>query len=335
LEQARSHRTVHKLPLKEYSTKEMYIMENWDVIIIGAGSAGLSAGIYAVRSGLKTLILEEKLAGGTISDASIVVNYPGFAEISGGELAEKMTSHCRKAGATIHDLEHVTELDLADEVKVVKTSRTAYEAKAVVFSTGSHYKEIGVKGELEFKGKGVSYCGVCDGPFFKGKRVLVVGGGNTACITTLYLSGLAAQVFVIHRRQAFRAEESLVNDISAKGNVGIMWNTEIQEIKGSKQVESVTLIDNMTKKTSDLAVDAVFVQVGEAPNSQLAKAAGVETDEHGYVKVDVMQQTNLRGIFAAGDVTDQPIKQVGTAVGQGITAALEAYSYIRRPYYRK
>jgi len=310
-------------------------MENWDVIIIGAGSAGLSAGIYAVRSGLKTLILEEKLPGGTISDASIVVNYLGFAEISGGELAEKMTYHTRKVGAVIHDLEPVTELELIDEKKIVKTSRATYEAKAVIFSTGSHYKEVGVKGEKEFRGRGVSYCGVCDGPFFKGKRVLVVGGGNSACITTLYLSGIASAVIVTHRKRAFRAEESLVTDISSKNNVTILWNTEVQEIKGDKQVKAVTLIDNTTGVTSELAVDAVFVQVGEAPNSQLAKAAGIETDEYGYIKVDMTQHTNLSGVFAAGDVTDQPIKQVGTAVGQGITAALEAYSYIRRPYYKK
>jgi len=310
-------------------------MENWDVIIVGAGSAGLSAGVYTVRSGLKTLILDEKLPGGTIADASIVVNYPGFHEISGGELSEKMTSHARKVGATIHDLEVVTEMDLSTEKKLIKTPRTTYEAKAVIYSTGSHYREIGVKGEKEFKGKGVSYCGVCDGPFFKGKKVLVVGGGNTACITTLYLSGLASQVFVIHRRRAFRAEESLVSDITSKSNVTIMWNTEIQEIKGDKQVRAVDLLDNLTGKTSELQVDAVFVQIGEAPNSQLAKAAGVETDEHGYIKVDGHQQTNMPGVFAAGDVTDQPVKQVGTAVGQGITAALEAYSFIRRPYYRK
>ena len=310
-------------------------MENWDVIIVGAGSAGLSAGVYTVRSGLKTLILDEKLPGGTIADASIVVNYPGFAEISGGDLAEKMTSHARKAGAAIHDLEAVTELNLASENKIVKTSRATYEAKAIIFSTGSHYKEIGVKGEKEFRGRGVSYCGVCDGPFFKDKRVLVIGGGNTACITTLYLSGLASQVIVTHRRHAFRAEESLVSDISAKNNVTVMWNTEVQEIKGDKQVKAVTLLDNLTGKTSELSVDAVFVQIGEAPNSQLAKAAGVETDEHGYIKVDARQQTNLPGVFAAGDVTNQPVKQVGTAVGQGITAALEAYSFIRRPYYRK
>jgi len=310
-------------------------MENWDVIIIGAGSAGLSAGIYTVRSGLKTLILDEKLPGGTISDASTVVNYPGFAEISGGELAEKMTNHCKTVGAVIHELEPVTELELSGEKKIVKTSNASYEAKAIIFSTGSHYKEVGVKGEKEFRGRGVSYCGVCDGPFFKGKKVLVVGGGNSACITTLYLSGLAAQVTVIHRREAFRAEESLVTDIAAKGNVTTLWNTEIQEIKGDKQVKTVTVIDNITKQTSELAVDAVFVQVGEAPNSQIAKASGVETDEHGYIKIDIHQQTNLSGVFAAGDVTDHPIKQVGTAVGQGITAALEAYSYIRRPYYKK
>ena len=310
-------------------------MENWDVIIIGAGSAGLAAGIYAVRSGLKTLILDEKLAGGTISDASTVVNYPGFAEISGGELAEKMTLHCRKVGAVIHDLEPVTELELMGEKKIVKTSNATYEAKAVIFSAGSHYKEIGVKGEKEFRGRGVSYCGVCDGPFFKGKKVLVIGGGNSACITTLYLSGLAAQVTVIHRREAFRAEESLVTDIAAKSNVNVMWSTEVQEIKGDKQVKTVTLIDNSTGKTSEMAVDAVFVQVGEAPNSQIAKASGVETDEHGYIKIDIRQQTNLAGVYAAGDVTNHPVKQVGTAVGQGITAALEAYSYIRRPYYRK
>jgi thioredoxin reductase (NADPH) len=310
-------------------------MENWDVIIIGAGSAGLSAGVYAVRSGLKTLILDEKLPGGTIADASTVVNYLGFAEITGGELAEKMTTHTRKVGAVIHELEPVTELDLQGEEKTVKTSRSIYKTKTVIYSTGSHYREIGVKGEKEFKGRGVSYCGVCDGPFFKGKRVLVVGGGNTACITTLYLSGLASQVIVIHRRQAFRAEESLVSDISSKNNVTVMWNTEVQEIKGDKQVRAVTLLDDATGKTNEMAVDAVFVQIGEAPNSHLAKAAGVETDEHGYIKVDLKQQTNLSGVFAAGDVTDQPIKQVGTAVGQGITAALEAYSYIRRPYYRK
>ncbi len=310
-------------------------MENWDVIIIGAGSAGLSAGIYTVRSGLKTLILEERLAGGTISDAPKVVNYPGFSEIAGHELAEKMTLHARKLGAVIHDLETVTDINLAGEAKTVTTTQGAYEAKAVILAMGSHYKEIGAKGEKEFRGKGVSYCGVCDGPFFKGKKVLVVGGGNSACITTLYLSGLAGQVTVVHRRAAFRAEELLVSDIASKANVNVLWNTEVEEIKGDKQVRTVTLKNNMTGEISELAVDAVFVQVGEAPNSQVAKAAGLETDEVGYIKINIKQETNLAGVYAAGDITNHPVKQVGVAVGQGITAALEAYAYVRRPYYKK
>lgn len=310
-------------------------MENWDVIIVGAGSAGCAAAIYAVRSGLKTLVLDEKFAGGTIVDAPTIVNYPGFAEISGGELAQKMVDHARKLGATIHDIEAVTDMNLSGESKTVTTTATTYAAKAIIIATGSHYKEIGAKGEKEFRGRGVSYCSVCDGPFFKNKKVLVVGGGNSACISTLYLSGLAAQVTVIHRRQMFRAEETLVNEISTKSNVNIIWNTEIQEIKGDKQVRSVALIDNSTGKTSELAVDAVFVQVGEAPNSQLAAAAGVEVDEHGYIKIDIRQHTNLEGVYGAGDITNHPVKQVGTAVGQGITAALEAYAFVRRPYYKK
>lgn len=310
-------------------------MESWDVIIIGAGSAGLAAGIYAVRSGLKTLILDEKFAGGTISDAPTVVNYPGFAEVSGGELAQKMADHAKKLGATVRDIEAVTALNLTGETKTITTTRTTYQAKAVIIATGSHYKEIGVKGEKEYRGRGVSYCGVCDGPFFKGKRVLVIGGGNTAATTILYLAGIASEVVVVHRRGGFRAEESLVRDILTKPNVKIMWNTEVQEIKGNKQVNAVVLIDKMTQAKSEISVDAVFVQIGEAPNSQLAQASGVETDEHGYIKIDIRQRTNIAGVFAAGDVTNHPVKQVGTAVGQGITAALEAYSYIRQPYYRK
>src|SRR3989337_613062 len=202
-------------------------METYDVIIIGAGAAGLSAGIYAARSGLKTLIIEEKIAGGTTADAPTVENYPGFAQISGSELAEKMTAHCRKTGVTINEIETVTAMDLKGEQKIVKTNRAEHEAKAVIIATGAHYSEIGVPGEKEFRGKGVSYCGVCDGPLFKGKRVLVIGGGNSAAITTLYLSGIAAEVTVVHRRDAFRAEEAYVKDIASKRNVQAFCTTEI------------------------------------------------------------------------------------------------------------
>jgi len=310
-------------------------MDKWDVIIVGAGSAGLAAGIYTVRSGLKTLVLDEKLAGGEIADAPIIVNYPGFVEVSGRDLAEKMANHARKLGVNIHDLEAVTKLDLSSETKKVTTPVAEYEAKTVILATGSHYKEACVKGEKEFRGRGVSYCGVCDGPFFKGKKVLVMGGGNSACITSLYLSGIASQVLVSHRRNAFRAEESLVKDLKSKPNVNLLLDTELQEIKGDKKVQAVSLIDKAAGKLFEVSVDAVFVQIGEAPNSQLAVNSGVHVDERGYIKIDMHQRTNLQGVFSAGDVTNHPVKQVGTAVGQGITAALEAYAFIRQPYYRK
>ena len=308
-------------------------MESWDLIIIGAGAAGLAGGIYGARSGLKTLVLEEKMAGGTTSDAPTVENYPGFQSVIGTELAQKMVSHCRKTGATIHEFETVTGLDLKGEKKIVRTNRATYEAKAVILASGSHYREIGVRGEKEFHGKGVSYCGICDGPLFKGKIVLVVGGGNSALITALYLSELASEVKLAHRRDAFRAEEALVKAIKEKANVEILWNTEVKEIKGERLVNAAVLVNDKTGETKELPVDGVFIQTGEVPNSQLAKEAGVEVDEDGYVKIDLQQRTNIPGVYAAGDVTNHPVKQIGVAVGQGITAALEAYGFIRRPYY--
>ncbi|MGB9777789.1 MAG: thioredoxin-disulfide reductase [Candidatus Bathyarchaeales archaeon] len=310
-------------------------MENWDLIIIGGGAAGLAAGIYGARSGLKTLVLDEKLAGGTMADAPLIENYPGFQTVNGMELAQKMATQCRKAGATIHEFEKVVEMNLKSDKKIIKTNKTAYEAKAVIIASGSHYRELGVPGEKEFRGKGVSYCGICDGPLFKGKRILVVGGGNSAVITALYLADLASEVKIAHRREEFRAEEALVKALKAKGNVEILWSTEISEIKGEKLVNKVIVFNNKTKETKELLVDGVFIQVGEDPNSQLAKEAGVAVDEDGYILVDIRQRTNIVGVYAAGDVTNHPVKQVGTAVGQGITAALEAYGFIRRPYYYK
>src|SRR3972149_7360301 len=286
-------------------------MESYDLIIIGAGAAGLAAGIYGARSGLKTLIIEEKMPGGTTTDAPTVENYPGFSQVSGAELADKMVLHCRKTGVTIHELETVTSLELQGEKKTVKTSRSQYEATAVVIASGAHYREIGVKGEKEFRGRGVSYCGVCDGPFFKGKRVLVIGGGNSAATTTLYLSGLAAEVTVVHRKEAFRAESALVKDMESKGNVKVLWNTEVKEIKGEKTVNTVTLFNDKTGETTELPVDGVFVQIGEAPNSQLAAASGVEGEEEGSIKNDLRHTTTISGVYAAGDVTNHPGRKIG------------------------
>jgi len=309
-------------------------MENWDLIIIGAGPAGLTAGIYGARSGLKTLIIEEKTPGGAAAESPLIENYPGFPAISGQELINKMVEHCKKFEVPINELEKVVELDLKGERKVVKTDRATYMAPAIILASVCHYRELGVPGENDFRGRGVSFCAVCDGAFFKGRRVIVVGGGNSAAVSAIYLSNLASNVKLAHRRDTLRAEEAVVKDLHER-NVELLWNTELKEIKGDIKVKSVVLFNNKTGETREAEVDGVFMQVGEVPNSQFAKEAGVEVDKGGYIIVDERQRTNISGVYAAGDVTTGPLKQVGTAVGQAIVAATEAFGYIKRPYYYK
>lgn len=310
-------------------------MESYDLIIIGAGAAGLAASVYGVRSGLKTLVLEEKMAGGTTAEAPWVENYLGFQSINGIELAEKMVAHAKTAGVKINEFEKVVKMDLKSENKIVETDKGSYDTKTVIVASGSAYRQLGVPGEKELRGRGVSYCGLCDGPFFKNKRVMVVGGGNSAIVTALYLAHLGSDVKVAHRRDVFRAEDALARDLKSMKNVEVFWNTEIKEIVGEKMVKKVIVLDKRTSETKELPVDGVFIQVGEDPNSQVAKEAGVTVDEDNYIIVDGLQHTNIEGVYAAGDVTNHPVKQVGTAVGQGITAATEAYAFVRRPYYRK
>ena len=308
--------------------------EHWDLIIVGAGPAGLTAGLYGARSGLKTLVLEEKIPGGAVAETPLVENYPGFKSISGRNLIDKMTEHCKKTGAKVNELEKVAELDLKGEKKIVKTNKTTYTASALIIASGSHYRTLGVLGENEFRGRGVSYCAVCDGAFFKGRKVLIVGGGNSAAVSAIFLANLASDVKLSHRKPQLRAEEALVKDLQTQ-KVEILWNTELKEIKGDIKVRSAILTNNKTGETKEINVDGVFVQVGEVPNSQFAKEAGVEVDERNYIVTDARQRTNIRGVYAAGDVTNGPVKQIGTAVGQAITAATEAFGYIKRPYYYK
>ena len=308
-------------------------MIHWDLIIVGAGAAGLTAGIYGARSGLKTLVLEEKIPGGEVMETPLIENYPGFPQgISGMDLANRLVEHAERMGAEIHQLEKVVKLDLKAREKKVQTDNTVYTASTIILALGSHHKRLGVPGEEKYRGMGVSYCAVCDGAFFKGRKVIVVGGGNSAAVSAVYLSNLASNVKLVHRRDQLRAEAALVKDL-LNHEVEILWNTEVKEIKGDGKVESVTLINNKTGAISELEVDGVFIQIGEEPNSQIAKEAGVKVDENGYIIVDGRQRTNLEGVYAAGDVTTCPVKQIGTAVGQAIIAATEAFGYIKRPYY--
>lgn len=308
-------------------------MKHLDLIIIGAGTAGLTAALYGARSGLKTLVLEEKILGGAAAETPLVENYPGFFEgISGRDLVDKMATHCRKFGAEIKELESVTELRFKDKKAIVKTETARYSASTVIIASGCHYKELDVPGERELRGRGVSYCTLCDGPLFKKKKAIVIGGGNTAAISSIYLANLASDVMLAHRRNRLRAEEALVKDLHAQ-KVNILWNTELREIKGDVKVRSIVLFNNKSGETRETDVDGVFIQIGEVPNSQIAKEAGVEVDKDGYILVDRRQRTNISGVYAAGDITKSPVKQIGTAVGQAIIAATEAFGHTKQPYY--
>ncbi|RJS86131.1 FAD-dependent oxidoreductase [Candidatus Bathyarchaeota archaeon] len=304
--------------------------ERWDLLIIGGGPAGLAAGLYAARSGLKTLIVEAKIPGGLLLEAPRIENYPGFLEgIAGQELASRMMRQCQSAGAELRYPEEALELQLG-EAKRVRTAEGLYEGEAIILAMGTRHRRLGAPGEERLRGRGVSYCALCDGPLFKDRRVAVVGGGNTAVSEALYLADIASEVILIHRRQSLRAERVLVEALEKRG-VRLILNAVVEEIVGGEEVEGLRL--RVDDRPLELEVEAVFISVGQQPNSELAREAGVEVDGGGYIIVDERQRTNIQGVYAAGDITNRPYKQVGTAVAQGITAALEAYGYIRRPYY--
>ena len=328
-----SHNMVRKAVLTSKKEQRAMAEENWDLIIVGAGPAGLTAGIYAARSGLKTLIFESKMPGGSVSEAAIIENYPGFPDgIRGLDLVSKMVKQCEASGAEIRSMERVLEMDLEDKKKRVKTNTGTYAAASLIIATGTERRLLGVPGEREFLGRGVSYCAVCDGPLFKDRSLIVVGGGNCAANNAIFLSNLAAAVKLIHRRSSLRAREALVERMKSNG-VELILDTEIREIKGDKIVNGVVLYNKKTRDVTEMKADGVFIDVGQVPLSKVAREAGVELDEKGYIIVDPLQKTNIEGVYAIGDVTTCPHKQIGTAIGHAVISAIEAFGYIKRPYY--
>jgi len=303
------------------------------LFIVGGGPAGLTAGIYGARSGLRTLVLEGLMPGGLVAEAPVIENYPGFpGSISGSELVEKIAGQCEGAGAEIRFPERVLDLDLSDEEKRIKTEAGAYAASSVIIATGTKQRHLGIPGEQKYNGKGVSYCAMCDGPLYKGRSVAVVGGGNCAASDALFLSNLASSVKLIHRRSALRAESALIEEMRRSG-VEFILETEVSEIRGDDVIRSVTLRNRRTGASTEMEVDGVFVGVGRVPNTEVAGRAGIELDDAGFIVVDAHQRTNIPGVYAAGDVTARPHKQIGTAVGEAIVASAEAFGYVRRPYF--
>lgn len=307
-------------------------VNEWDLIIVGGGPAGLTSALYGARSGLRTLIIEERTTGGYLSEIPLVENYPGFSEgISGLDLAAKMSEQAKKAGAEIREIEVAESVEFNQQIFKLKTDRADYSCGALILATGTHRRPLGVKGEDQLKGRGVSYCALCDGAFFKGKKVAVAGGGNSAASSALYLSSIADEVYLIHRRSEFRAEEAMIRPIKDK-HVQFILNSEILELKGDRKLSSVLLRNKESNENSELQVDGLFVEVGEIPNNKLALSIGVKLDEEGYVLVDSCQRTNVQGVLAAGDITSHSVKQISTAVGQGAMAATEAFYYLKKSH---
>lgn len=299
-------------------------MEKYDIIIIGAGPGGLTAGIYAGRQGTKNLIIDRDLAGGLGREVPEMENYPGFDNISGLELIEKMKAQATK-NCDLHEMEEVKQIIKGDSEYrfTVKTNKDKYQSKTIILATGSSHRHLEAKGEEEFKGKGVSYCATCDGFFFQDRDIIMVGGGNSALQEALYLNNLGANVTLIHRRDEFRAQKHLQNQIKEAG-INTILNATVEEIKGDILVESVILKDTKTGEFSELPINGVFISVGYIPHTELAKQLEVNLDESGHIIIDTDQRTNIEYVYAIGDVC-VGLKQWVVACGEGAVAATSAY----------
>ncbi len=316
--------------MDENETEAEFMANEYDLIIIGAGAAGLTAGIYAGRYGLKTALLEKLLAGGELALTPLIENYPGYKAIAGPELVDLMKEHAEVAGAEVIEMEEVVDIKKEKgRFHILTASETEFTAKAIILTVGSEPRKLEVPGEEEFTGRGVSYCAMCDAPFFKQKKVIVVGGGNTAVVSAKYLSDLGSDVSLVHRRSTTRGEETIKQDL-IKQNVKFYWNTVVKGIKGENKVHKVTL--ETQGAITDVETDGIFIHIGDVPTNELAKKLGLELDAKGFVIVNKNAETNLKGVFAAGDITGG-ILQVSTAVGEGTIAAVNAYLYLKGGWY--
>ncbi len=300
----------------------------WDVLIIGGGPAGLAAALYASRAMRKTLVLEKEMPGGQIATTSEVEDYPGIEMTTGPELSMMMMQHAEKFGAVMEIGDEVAEVDLSGKIKrVTTTSGKSIEAKAVIIATGAAPRTLGVSGENELRGRGVSYCAVCDGPFFRDRHVAVIGGGDAAFDEALYLTKYASKVTIIHRRDEFRAQKVLVDRARANPKVDFITSSVITKVNGDGTLQGITINNLKTDDTYDLPLGGLFVYIGNIPNTSLFKHC-VNVDENGYIEVDANMATECPGVFVAGDVRKSPLKQIVTAGADGSIAALTADKYL-------
>ena len=303
-----------------------------DIIIIGGGPAGLTAGIYASRARLKSLLIEKAFPGGQVTTAEWVENYPGFEEgISGIDLSQRMENQAKRFGLEIIQ-GTVAEISLHGKIKKVTLEEgQGYEAKAVILSVGANPRPLNIEGEMKYRGKGVSYCATCDGAFFKGKDIAVIGGGNSAIQEAIFLTKFAEAVYVVHRRKELRAEKIVQERAFSNPKIKFIWDSVAEKIEGEDAVNALFIKNVKTGETSKLDVNGVFIYVGYNPNTEFLKKV-VRFDENNYIITDTMMATSQSGIFAAGDVRAGSPKQIAIAVGDGATAALSAEKYIEENF---
>lgn len=321
--------------LKSTSKNTMKGINNFDVIIVGAGGVGLAAAMYSARLGLKTLVLgasygSELPIGGVITTTNVVENYPGFIRLTGQELAKKIEEHARSYKLVTIKEEKVLDIKKEKESFIVKTEKSEYKSLTIIFATGTKWKKLDVPGSKKFENKGVNYCALCDGPLFKNKIVSLVGGSDSATKDALVLAESAKKVYIIYRGEQIHPEPINMERIKKNKKIEIINNTNITEIRGDKFVEEI-ILDKSYKGKKSLKVDAVFVAIGHIVLSELAKKMGVKLNEKGEIILNhKTSETNVKGIFAGGDVTDKPFKQLITGVADGCTAAYSAYEYITK-----
>lgn len=302
---------------------------NFDTVILGGGPAGFTAGIYTSRGALSTAIIDISMLGGQPSNYLELENYPSYPTIGGYELMEKFEQHADKFGVKKFDMQEIQEINLTANPKLIKTKDYEFHAKTVILATGAKPMKLGVKGEDEFLSRGVSYCAVCDGAFYKDKIVAVVGGGNSAVEEAMYLTRFASKVYVIHRRNELRADKIIQQRALSNPKLEFIWDSVVEEIKGEELVSSLILKNLKTNEISEIATDGVFPYIGIRPNTEYFNGQ-IQQDSRGFIITDETMQTSVSGVFAVGDVRVTPLRQVITAAADGAVGAVYATKYIEK-----
>ena len=299
-----------------------------DLVILGAGPAGLTASIYASRAKLNMILLENAFIGGQVRNSYVIENYPGFKSIDGASLADKMQEQAEHCGAVIDEFDPVISVNFSKDEKIVETESYIYKPKAVILATGATPKKLPVATEEKFSGKGIHYCAVCDGAMYSDKIVSVVGGGNAALEEAVFLSRFAKKVYIIRRYDYFRSERAVLEDAESNDKIEILYNKDLVAVEGNDFVEKVIVKDTLTGEETEMQMDAVFGYIGTEPKTAEFKQY-INLNEAGYIITNELMETNVPGVFAAGDVRDKVYRQITTAVSDGTIAALEAERYIK------